>query len=67
MKNLGQIVGNILLYGLLVYFAVDSLFLEPDPWFAFVVLFVLVVALLITLIPGLHAKGVSPGEYPYED
>lgn len=67
MKNLGQIVGNILLYGLLVYFAVDSLFLDPDPWFAFVVLFVLVVALLITLIPGLHAKGVSPGEYPYED
>jgi ABC-type lipoprotein release transport system permease subunit len=67
VKNLGQIVGNILLYGLLVYFAVDSLFLDPDPWFAFVVLFVLVVALLITLIPGLHAKGVSPGEYPYED
>ncbi|MEW6757779.1 MAG: hypothetical protein AB1347_06130 [Acidobacteriota bacterium] len=67
MMKLGQILGNLLLYGILVYFAVDSLFLEPDPWFAFVVVFLLVVACVVTLIPGLHARGVSPGEYPYED
>ena len=67
MMKLGQILGNLLLYGILVYFAVDSLFLEPDPWFAFVVVFLLVVACVVTLIPGLHARGISPGEYPYED
>ncbi|MEW5765208.1 MAG: hypothetical protein ACOYXN_01775 [Acidobacteriota bacterium] len=67
MMKLGQILGNLLLYGILIYFAVDSLFLEPDPWFAFVVVFLLVVACVVTLIPGLHARGVSPGEYPYED
>ena len=67
MMKLGQILGNLLLYGILVYFAVDSLFLEPDPWFAFVVVFLLVVACVVPLIPGLHARGVSPGEYPYED
>ncbi len=67
MMKLGQILGNLLLYGVLVFFAVDSLFLEPDPWFAFVVVFLLVVACVVTLIPGLHARGVSPGEYPYED
>lgn len=67
MMKFGQILGNLVLYGILIYFAVDSLFLEPDPWFAFVVVFLLVVACIVTLIPGLHARSVSPGEYPYED
>jgi hypothetical protein len=67
MMKFGQILGNLVLYGFLIYFAVDSLFLEPDPWFAFVVVFLLVVACIVTLIPGLHARSVSPGEYPYED
>ena len=67
MKKLFQILANLALYGVLVYFAIHSTFVEADPWFAFVVWFLLFVAVLITLIPGLHARGVSPGEYPYED
>jgi hypothetical protein len=32
-----------------------------------VVAFVLVLAVVISLVPGLHARGISPGEYPYDD
>lgn len=67
MKKFWSVVANVVLYGVLLYFAVESTIIEPDPWFAFVVLFLLFVALLITVLPGLHARGVSPGEYPYED
>ena len=45
----------------------DSTIKEWDPWFAFVVAFVTFVAVVIELMPGLHAPKVSPGEYPYED
>ena len=67
MKKLFQVLANLVLYGVLLYFAMHSTFVEADPWFAFVVWFLLAVALLITLIPGLHARGLSPGEYPNED
>ena len=67
MKKLFQVFANLLLYGFLVFYAVESTFLKPDLWFAFVVWFLLSVALLITVTPGLHARGISPGEYPYED
>ena len=45
----------------------DSTLRTWDPWFASVVAFVLVLSIVITLVPGLHAKAVSPGEYPYDD
>ena len=66
MKKAIQVLANLALYGVLLYFAAESTFIEPDPWFAFVVWFLLAVALLVTLIPGLHAGKVSPGEYPYD-
>lgn len=67
MKNIWQILANVVLYGVLVYYAVESTFIEPDYYFAFVVWFLLLVAVLITVTPGLHARSISPGEYPYDD
>ena len=67
MKRPIQIASNLLLYGFLVWLLYDSTVREWDPWFAVVVAFVLVLGIIITLIPGLHAKAVSPGEYPYDD
>jgi len=67
-----QIVVNVVLYGYLLYLLYDSTLgpylhhKEWDPWFAFVVAFVLVVAGAISVIPGLRASGVSPGAFPYE-
>jgi ABC-type lipoprotein release transport system permease subunit len=45
----------------------DSTIREWDPWFAFVVGFVLVLAVAVSLIPSLRAPSVSPGTYPYDD
>lgn len=67
MSKSGQIVGNLFLYGFLLWLLYDSTLKEWDPWFAVIVAFVLVLALVITLIPSLHAKTVSPGAYPYDD
>ena len=67
MGRAAQIVGNILLYCFLVWLLYDSTIKEWDPWFAVVVAFVLVLAIVVTAIPALHAKSVSPGEYPYDD
>ena len=67
MGKPAQIVGNLLLYGFLLWLLWDSTFKEWDPWFAVVVAFVLVLAVVITAVPSLHAKSVSPGEYPYDD
>ncbi len=67
MRRLWQILANLVLYGVLVYYAVQSTVLEPDPWFAFVVWFLLFIAVVVAVIPQLHAAKVSPGEYPYED
>jgi hypothetical protein len=67
MKRFWQVVANLALYGLLLYLAVETTFIEPDPWFAFVVWFLLLVAVVITVTPGLRVSRVSPGEYPHED
>lgn len=62
-----QIVANVVLYGFLLWFAYESVFVEPDPWFAFVVLFVLFVAAVTSVWPGIRAPRTAPGEYPFED
>jgi hypothetical protein len=67
MKKIIQIIANLVLYGFLIWLFYDSLFVEYDPWFAFCVGFVIFVAILVQLMPGLHARGLSPGEYPYHD
>ena len=67
MKNFGQILANVVLYGFLLWLLYDSTLREWDPWFAFVVAFVLVLAGIVSFIPSIHAPRVSPGEYPYED
>jgi ABC-type lipoprotein release transport system permease subunit len=67
MSKLWQIVANTVLYGFLLWLLYDSTLHEWDPWFAFVVAFVLVLAIVISLIPALHAPRVSPGQYPYDD
>ena len=61
-----QIFLNILLYGFLAYWLYESV-VAKDWWYCFVVLFVVVVSVVVTLLPGYHASKVSPGEYPYED
>ena len=62
-----SIVGNILLYLFLLWLLYDSTIREWDPWFAFVVGFVLVLSIVVSVIPALHARSVSPGQYPYDD
>lgn len=64
MGKLGQIIANLILYGFLAWFLYDALVLDPDPWFAFCVGFVIFVAILVQLMPGLHATGLSPGRFP---
>ncbi len=67
MNKSWQIIVNVLLYGFLLWLLFDSTVREWDPWFAFVVAFVLVVAVAISIIPGIRAKSVSPGSFPYGD
>jgi uncharacterized membrane protein YedE/YeeE len=67
MSKLWQIVVNVLLYGFLLWLLYDSTIREWDPWFAFVVAFVLVLAVVISVVPGLRAASVSPGAFPYHD
>jgi hypothetical protein len=67
MNKPWQILANVVLYGFLLWLLFDSTVREWDPWFAGVVAFVLLWAVIITLMPSLHAKGVSPGQYPYND
>jgi hypothetical protein len=67
MHTVWQFAVNAVLYGFLCWLFYNSTIREPDPWFAFVVAFVLVLAVIISVIPGLRAKGVSPGEFPYDD
>jgi hypothetical protein len=67
MNKLAQVLANLVLYGVLIYYAVDSTFVEFDPWFAFVVWFLLIVAVVFATVPGLRAKTVSPGEYPDDE
>jgi len=67
MNKLWQILANAVLYGFLLWLLYGSTIKEWDPWFAFVVAFVILVAVVLMLMPGLHASRVSPGEYPYDD
>jgi ABC-type lipoprotein release transport system permease subunit len=62
-----QILANIVLYGFLLFMVYDSIFIEPDYWMTFTVVFLILVAVVTTLMPGLHAAKPSPGEYPYDD
>ena len=61
-----QILINVVLYALLAYWLYESL-ADHDYWYAFVVGFVILVAVVLSLLPGYHASKVSPGAYPYED
>jgi hypothetical protein len=62
-----QVLANMVLYGFLAWLLYGSLIAEWDPWFAFVVGFVTMVAIVCQLMPVLHAQHTSPGEYPYHD
>lgn len=66
MAKLWSITANVLLYGFLLWLLYDSTVVAWDPWLAVVVGFVLIVAVVISLVPGLHAARVSPGCYPYD-
>ena len=66
-KKFVSIVGNLILYVFLLWLLYDSTIKEWDPWFAFVVGFVLVLAVVVSVIPSLHAPTVSPGQYPYDE
>jgi len=67
MNKVWQIVINLVLYAFLGWLMWDSTVSHWDPWFAFTVGFVLVLAGVITFVPSLHAAKVSPGAYPYDD
>lgn len=67
MKTPISIGSNVILYGFLLWLLYDSTIHEWDPWFAFVVGFVLLLAVVISLVPALRAKGVSPGHYPEDE
>jgi hypothetical protein len=61
-----QIILNIILYGLLLgWLYVNAM--EQDWWLCFVILFVIIVSVVLSFLPGYHASRVSPGDYPYED
>ncbi|MBU1712605.1 MAG: hypothetical protein KKD47_05815 [Proteobacteria bacterium] len=62
-----NIIANIILYGIAFFFLYEYTIKEWDPWNAFTVVFVIAVAIITTLMPGLHAAKTSPGEYPYDD
>jgi len=62
-----QVLANIALYGFLAWLLYWYTIAEWDPWMAFTVAFVVVCAVVMTLIPKLHAAGTSPGSYPYDD
>ncbi len=62
-----QIFINLVLYGFMAFLVYDSIFIEPDYFMTFVVVFVIAVALITKMMPGLHADKCTPGEYPYDD
>jgi hypothetical protein len=61
-----QILLNVVFYAFLAWLFYDATIVEHDPWFAFVVGFVIVVAIIVQLMPSLHTSKVSPGEFPYD-
>lgn len=66
MGKKGQVLVNAAMYGFLLWLLYDSTVVEWDPWFAFVVAFVLVLSAVVSMIPALRAPGVSPGKYPFD-
>ena len=67
MNKPWQLLANVVLYAFLAWLLYDSTIVEWDPWFAFVVGFVIVLAIVLSVIPALHAASPSPGEYPYDN
>jgi hypothetical protein len=67
MGKPGQILINVVLYAFLGWLLYDSTIAEWDPWFAVTVGFVLILAIVISFVPSLHAAKPSPGAYPYDD
>ena len=61
-----QLLINLIFYGFLGWLLYGSTIKKLDLWFAFVVAFVILVAIIVQLMPRLHASRLSPGEYPYE-
>jgi hypothetical protein len=61
-----QILLNVIFYAFLAWLFYDATVVEHDPWFAFVVGFVILVAIVVQLMPSLHTSKVSPGEFPYD-
>jgi Na+-translocating ferredoxin:NAD+ oxidoreductase RnfA subunit len=61
-----QILLNLVFYAFLAWLFYETIWVEHDPWFAFVVGFVIFVSAVVQFMPGLHVSKVSPGEYPYE-
>ena len=61
-----QILLNVIFYAFLAFLMYDATVIEQDWWFAFVVGFVITVAVICQLMPSLHASKVSPGEFPYD-
>jgi hypothetical protein len=61
-----QILLNVVFYAFLAFLFYDATMIEHDPWFAFVVGFVILVAIVVQLMPSLHTSKVSPGEFPYD-
>jgi hypothetical protein len=67
VAKLWSIIANVVLYGFLLWLLYRSAVVERDPWLAVVVGFVVIVAVVISVVPRLHATRVSPGEYPFDD
>jgi hypothetical protein len=67
MDKLLQVLINVILYAFLLWLLYENTIKEWDPWTAFVIGFVLLLSVVVSLLPGLHARGVSPGEYPYDE
>jgi ABC-type antimicrobial peptide transport system permease subunit len=61
-----QILLNVVFYAYLAWLMYDATIVEHDWWFAFVVGFVIMIAIIVQLMPALHASKVSPGEFPYD-
>ena len=59
--KIGQIIANVVLYGFLVWLLYGSLITEWDPLFAFVVGFVMLVAIVVQLMPGLQRATLLRG------
>ena len=62
-----QIIINVALYAFLVWEVYHSFIVAWDPWYGVTVGFVLILAIIIMLMPKLHAPRTSPGEYPFDD